>query len=120
MAVNIGPKIGIDGEAEYRKELNNIIQQAKTLDSEMKAVSASFDKNTTAAKKNAAQAAELSKQIKLQEERVKKLGEMVDKSTEKTGANSTTTLKWQQALNEANAELSTMQTRRSEMKLPTQ
>lgn len=120
MAVNIGPKIGIDGEAEYRKELNNIIQQAKTLDAEMKAVSASFDKNTTSAKKNAAQAAELSKQIKVQEERVKKLGEMVDKSTEKTGANSTTTLKWQQALNEANAELSTMQNRLTEMKVPTQ
>nr|DAU40171.1 MAG TPA: hypothetical protein [Caudoviricetes sp.] len=32
MAVNIGPKIGIDGEAEYRKQLNNIIEQAKTLD----------------------------------------------------------------------------------------
>ena len=38
MAVNIGPKIGVDGEAEYRKEINNIIQQAKTLSSEMKAV----------------------------------------------------------------------------------
>ena len=33
MAVNIGPKIGIDGEAEYRKQINQIIQQAKTLDS---------------------------------------------------------------------------------------
>lgn len=38
MAVNIGPKIGIDGEAEYRKQLNNIIEQAKTLDTEMRRV----------------------------------------------------------------------------------
>lgn len=120
MAVNIGPRIGIDGEAEYRKELNNIIQQAKTLDSEMKAVTASFDKNTTAAKKNAAEAAGLSKQIQVQEDRVKKLSEMVAKSTEKTGANSTQTLKWQQALNNANAELSTMQNRLSGLKVPTQ
>lgn len=120
MAVNIGPRIGIDGEAEYRKELNNIIQQAKTLDSEMKAVTASFDKNTTAAKKNAAEAAGLSKQIQVQEDRVKKLSEMVAKSTEKTGANSTQTLKWQQALNNANAELSTMQNRLSDLKVPTQ
>lgn len=120
MAVNIGPRIGIDGEAEYRKELNSIIQQAKTLDSEMKAVTASFDKNTTAAKKNAAEAAGLSKQIQVQEDRVKKLSEMVAKSTEKTGANSTQTLKWQQALNNANAELSTMQNRLSDLKVPTQ
>lgn len=120
MAVNIGPKIGIEGEAEYRKELNNIIQQAKTLDAEMKAVTSSFGKNTTAAKKNAAQADELSKAITLQQQRVKLLGDMVERSTEKTGANSTTTLKWQQALNEANAELSTMQNRLTEMKVPTE
>ena len=37
MAVNIGPKIGIEGEAEYRKQINGIIQQSKTLASQMKA-----------------------------------------------------------------------------------
>ena len=45
MAANIGPKIGIDGEAEYRKELNAIIQQQRTLASEMKAVTSAFDAN---------------------------------------------------------------------------
>ena len=30
MAVNIGPKIGVDGEAEYRRQINQIIQQSKT------------------------------------------------------------------------------------------
>ena len=34
MAVNIGPKIGIEGEAEYRKGIQNIINDAK-LDNEM-------------------------------------------------------------------------------------
>ena len=38
MSVDIGPKIGIDGEAEFRKELGNINQQLRTLGSEMKAV----------------------------------------------------------------------------------
>lgn len=38
MARDIGPKIGIDGEAQYRKEIQGIIQQAKTLDAEMRAV----------------------------------------------------------------------------------
>ena len=31
MAVNIGPKIGVDGEAEYRRQINQIIQQSRTL-----------------------------------------------------------------------------------------
>ena len=36
MATNIGPKIGVEGEAEYRKSINQIIQQAKTLDAQMR------------------------------------------------------------------------------------
>ena len=42
MAVDIGPKIGIDGEAEFRKELNNINQQIRTLGSEMKVITSEF------------------------------------------------------------------------------
>ena len=53
MAVNIGPKIGIDGEAEYRKQLNNIIEQQKTLRSEMKLAAAEFNNDADAKKKNA-------------------------------------------------------------------
>ena len=59
MATNIGPKIGIEGEKEYRDALKNIIQQTKTLGSEMEAVAASFGKNadawrTSAERKSAA------------------------------------------------------------------
>ena len=63
MAADIGPKIGIDGEAEYRKQLNNIIQQAKTLDSEMKAVTSAFGKNENSQESLTAQSEVLSKQI---------------------------------------------------------
>ena len=45
MAVDIGPKIGIDGEAEFRKEINSITQQIKTFGSEMKAVTSEFADN---------------------------------------------------------------------------
>lgn len=51
MATNIGPKIGIEGEKEYRDALKNIIQQTKTLGSEMEAVAASFGKNADAQEK---------------------------------------------------------------------
>lgn len=110
MATNIGPKIGIDGEAQYRAELNNIIQQAKTLDAQMKEVASSFDE-ASSSQDAATKAAELhAKQLEVQQERVDKLAEMVEKSTEATGENSTTTLKWKEALANAQTELNQMQT----------
>ena len=45
MAVNIGPRIGIDGEAEYRKQINNIIQSTKTLKSEYQALENTINKS---------------------------------------------------------------------------
>ena len=45
MAVNIGPKIQVDGEKEYRAAMAGIIQQSKVLDSELKLLSASFRQN---------------------------------------------------------------------------
>lgn len=109
MATNIGPKIGIDGEAEYRKQINNIIQQAKTLDSEMKAVTASFTKSTSAEEKNAATSKILSQQVEVQKQRVQELSSMLEKSAQKYGDNDTRTLKWKEAVNKATAELNKMQ-----------
>lgn len=109
MAVNIGPKIGIDGEAKYRAEINNIIQQAKMLDSEMRAVTSSFADNASALEKNTATSRVLTQQISVQEQRISKLSEMLAKSAAKYGENDTKTLKWRQAVNEATASLNKMQ-----------
>lgn len=111
MAVDIGPKIGIDGEKEYRNEINNIITQAKTLSSEMKVVTSSFDKNTTAEEKAQKQTEVLTKQIKVQEERVELLQKMLQESANKYGENSNETLKWQQAVNNATTELNQMRSK---------
>ena len=43
MATSIGVKLGIDGEAEYRKQLNNIVQTTKTLDKQLAEVASAFD-----------------------------------------------------------------------------
>lgn len=108
MAVNIGPKIGLEGEAEYRKSLQNIIQQQKTLNSELGKTTSAFNKDTTAAKKVQTQREALTKQIKLQEERVAELTEGLNKCAEAEGESSTKTLKWQQVVNEATTELNKM------------
>lgn len=109
MAVNIGPKIGVDGEAEYRRQINQIIQQSKTLESQMKLVASQFTAATTAEERNAKTASVLSKQIDVQRERVKLLAEQTGKAAAKYGESNEKTQKWQQALNEATATLNKMQ-----------
>lgn len=109
MAVNIGPKIGVDGEAEYRRQISQIIQQSKTLESQMKLVASQFTAATTAEERNAKTASVLSKQIDVQRERVKLLAEQTGKAAAKYGESDEKTQKWQQALNEATATLNKMQ-----------
>lgn len=105
MAVNIGPKIGLEGESEYRKAIQNIIQQQKTLNSELAKTTSAFDKDTSAVQKAKAQREALTKQIQLQEQRVLALTEQMQKCRDVEGESSDKTLKWQQAVNEATAEL---------------
>jgi phage-related minor tail protein len=109
MAVNIGPKIGIDGEKEYRTALQNIVQQQKTLKAEMEATTSAFDKNTTAQEKLRAKTDLLNQQISTQKDRVDKLNEMVQAATDKYGDADTKTLKWKEALANATTELNNME-----------
>lgn len=109
MAVNIGPKIGIEGESEYRKQINNIITQAKTLSSEMKVVESSFSAEATAQEKAAAKAQVLNKQVENQKKLVAENSRMLQESAEKYGENDARTMRWQQAVNNATAELNKME-----------
>lgn len=109
MAVNIGPKIGIDGEAKYRQEINAIIQQAKTLDAEMKSVASSFTSESSAAQKATATSKVLNQQIQVQQQRINLLNGMLEKSAAKYGENDTKTLKWKQAVLDATTQLNKMQ-----------
>jgi len=105
----IGPRIGIDGEAEYRKSIENIIQQAKTLDSEMRKVASSFDDNADAQEKNKKTTEILTKQVENQRQRVQELAAMLERAQKELGESDTKTLKWEQALNDATAELNQME-----------
>lgn len=106
---DIGPKISIDGEPEYRKQINNLIQQAKTLDSEMRAVTSAFGENTSAAEKAAAKSNVLNKQIDVQKQKIEQLRVMVEKSAGMYGETANETLKWKQKLNDATASLNKME-----------
>lgn len=114
MAVDIGPKIGIDGEAEFRKELSNINQQIKTLGSEMKAVTSAFDAGDKSEEALAAQTGVLTRQIEAQEQKLAQLQKGLAASAEKYGENDTKTLRWAQAVNDATAELNSLKTKLSQ------
>ena len=101
----IGVKLGIDGEAEYRKSLNNIIQSAKTLDKQMEELQSSFDENTSSMEKNEKETELLQKKAELLTQEVEKMQTMVDAAAEKFGENSTECQKWEQSLAQAQTEL---------------
>lgn len=102
MPVSIGPRIQVDGEEKYRQQLSQIIQQAKTLDAEMGALTASFDKNATEQEKASRSSKLLAEQLDTARQRTELVRDMTEKSAAATGENSAQTLKWREAL--ANAE----------------
>lgn len=105
MAVNIGPKIGLDGEAEFRKQINNTNQLIKTLGSEMAALTSSFEGQEASQESLTAQSQLLNKQIDAQKQKLEQLQKGLSDATNKFGEADTRTLKWAQAVNEAQAEL---------------
>lgn len=96
--VSIGPRIQVDGEEQYRQQILNIIEQSKTLDAEMKALTASFDDEDTAQQRAAKSTDLLNMQLEAARERTRLVREMTQKAAETTEENSTQTLKWRQAL----------------------
>ena len=105
MAVDIGPRIGIDGEKEFRQQLQNLNQQMRTLGSEMKAVTSAFDDNDNSQEKLTAQTEVLNRQIATQDQRLTQLRRGLDQAAQKFGENDTRTLKWAQAVNNATTDL---------------
>ena len=87
MAIDIGPKIGLDGEAEFRKNLQNINQMLKTLGSEMKAVTSAFTENDDAQAALTAQAGVLTRQIETQEKKVQELKKGYEAAAKQLGEN---------------------------------
>lgn len=105
MPVNIGPKIGIDGEKEFRQNLNSISQQLKTLGTEMKAVTSAFDANDKSQENLANQSQVLTEQLSLQEKRIAEIQKALDHARSNYAENSNQVQRWQQAMNNAVTEL---------------
>lgn len=105
MAADIGPKIGIDGEKEFRESLRAMGQQLKTLGTEMKAVTSAFDVDNDSQKKLASQSDILSRQLEVQQQRITEIQKALDYARANYAENSNEVQRWQQSLNNATADL---------------
>lgn len=105
MADNIGPKIGIDGEAEFRASINNISAALKALDAQMKSTTSAFTAQTTAEEKNKKTLEQLAKQAATLITTQKKAKQNIEDATSATGENSSVTLKAKRQYEEVTARL---------------
>lgn len=105
MATDIGPKIGLDGEKEFRAALQSMGQQLKTLDTEMRAVTSAFSANDKSQAALSAQSDVLTQKLSTQEERLTEIQKALDYARANYAENSNEVQRWQQALNNATADV---------------
>jgi phage-related protein len=120
MAYDIGPRIGIEGEKEYREAINQIVLKQKTLGTEMDVVNSKYDKNDKSLEAVSARNEVYTKQIEAQKEKLELLKQGLQAATEKYGENDKVTQGWQQAVNKATAELNKMERQLSDNLAETQ
>lgn len=111
---DIGPRISVEGESEYRKQMQNIIQQQKEYSSELNLVTAQLGKNATAQQKASSIASVLKKQIQNQESALSAQNTMLQKAVTKWGDASKEASGFRTAINKTSAELATLKSRLSD------
>ncbi len=109
MASNIGAKIELQGEAQFKKAVTEINTNLRTLGTEMTKVKSEFDKNDKSIESYTKKNQVLNKQIDEQKNKIEALEKGLKVSAEKYGENATQTQKWQQDLNRATANLNKME-----------
>lgn len=105
MATDIGARIQLEGEAQFKQAVRDIDTNLKTLSSSLELSSTKF----TGQEKTVEALTERQKGLKdvfdKQQEKVNQLRQAVEKSTEKYGDSSNKTLNWQTQLNKAETAL---------------
>jgi predicted nucleic acid-binding Zn-ribbon protein len=109
MASDFGLKIGVEGEREFKKSLQDINGAFKVLGSEMALVTSQFDKNDKSIENYAKQNEVLAKQIDTQKSKIDTLNSALENAQKTYGENSSQAQKWQIQLNKAQAELNNME-----------
>jgi len=109
MADNFGLKIGVEGEKEFKRALSDINQSFKVLGSEMKLVESEFDKNENSVQSLTSKNEVLTKQIDAQKDKIETLRKALENASTSFGENDRRTQAWAVQLNNAQAELNSME-----------
>lgn len=105
----ISTKIKLDGEAEYKQRISEINAALGTLDSKIKLLNTTYAGNENSIKGLTEINEVLNQKILTQRDKVEQLQEMLQKSAKAYGISDTTTQKYQQQLNNAEASLVKME-----------
>lgn len=112
MATSIGVKLKMDGEAEFRQGLNNIISSTKSLDKQLGALESSFDGEKKSLEENAKQTELLEKKKAALEKQIQEANKALEYAKDNYEEGSKEISSWegaladaQRSLNETNAKL---------------
>lgn len=105
MAYDIGPRIGIKGEKEFRNAIRDINAQYRAMNAEMSGLASAFDRNDKSVKNLTGVNKLLNNQIDLQSQKLLASREALEKATSKYGENDRVTQGWKVQVNKATAEL---------------
>ena len=105
MSYQIGPKIGIEGESEFRQQIKDINMGIKTLGTEMKAVTSAFYGQEKSIRSLTAENDVLERTIYSLEEKLNLQKKMLQEAANAYGEASEKTQAWQQKVNLTTAEL---------------
>jgi ABC-type transporter Mla subunit MlaD len=103
---SIGPKLKIDGEAEFKRVVAGINKDMTVLGSEMKKVTAQYADNKDSIEALTAKSEVYSKQADEQKKKIDVIKEALQNSSREYGENSNQVKEWQIKLNNAEAALS--------------
>lgn len=105
---DIGPRVGVTGENEFKKQISEINTHIKTLGTEMKAVTAEYGKNEKSLVGSIKQNKILKQEVASQKQVVKETAAALKSAEAEYGKNSKQVEAWRQKLNLAKASLSEM------------
>ncbi|MDR1364087.1 MAG: phage tail protein [Oscillospiraceae bacterium] len=106
---DIGIKLALDGEKEFKRSLTEINSAFKVLSSEMAVVSSEFDKNDKSVQAAAARNGVLNKEIDAQKDKISMLKDALNNASESFGESDKRTQAWATKLNYAQADLNKME-----------
>lgn len=105
---NIGPKIGIEGEKEFRAQITRINSEYRSMDSYLKALDKSMAQNGRSQEALAAKSNVLRQQIGLEEQRYKELSKALAGAAAAYGENSQEALRFRGALLDVENTMATL------------